>query len=309
MSLADWSKRATLPHAPKNLRYKEFQIECGTLFVNQMGFCVVLQRINGATSHREAVRHYQHKFDFPYAKVVNELRKRFGSQPIGDTSFLVNVGNHDIKLDWKVSHIPSTSIAISILVEALFIDELCRVLERKSDTLLGGSSLASDLLVAEYADSLFPLGHPAGFLVASEEITQMENYYETWRLETRVATLHQRFTEAIMNRSLYQGHLERNRQNILNVLLATIAFLSLSQSSEPISKALSVINISISETSLSFAFINAAIVFLVFGSWKSLIKPWVGMKIKNSKRYRMTKVIYEAKSENRRERREISKYG
>lgn len=145
---SEWMKRESLPVAPKVLRYQQIQFDGAELFVNQMGFAIAFQRIQDATNYADAHRSYNQNFDQPYSDLSNALRKFFGISPIGDTSFVVALSAQELIIEWRAVHAPCTAIAITSLLEALFIDELCRVLERQSDSFLKESSLAQDRLLA-----------------------------------------------------------------------------------------------------------------------------------------------------------------
>ncbi len=286
---SEWSKRDTLPVAPKVLRYKQVKFNGAELFVNQMGFAIVFQRINHVTNYAEAHQCYSHNFEKPYSELSTALHKLFGIRPIGDTSFVVVLGAEKLTIEWQAVHAPCTSASITSLIEALFIDELCRVVERQSDSFLKESSLAEDRLLAEYAESLFPLAYPSGFLVEHVEISEMEKYYDTWKLAGRVISLHQRFTESVVNTALYNGHLERNRQNTLNTVLAAIALLSLAQVSPTISNILSKAAIATTEEQLNQFLISAAVVSLLYGGWQYIVKPWTSIIVDNIKRAYLTR--------------------
>ena len=293
-SFKDWIKRESLPIAPKVLRYKKIKLGSSQLFVNQMGFIIAFQELKKVSNFEEAIDFYHTKFDRPYNRLCKELHKYFGTNPICDSSFIVEYGSEKLSVEWQISRIPSEKLFLTTLIEALFIDELCRALERKSDLFLKESSLAEDRLLAEYAQSLFPLAYPSGFLIGTLEINKMEIFFDKWKLGERVASLHQRFTESVMNTALYNGHLEKNRQNILNMILAAIAFISLSQVSEPISIFFEYLQLSVSSDLLNNVFICIALFLLTFGFWRYVINPWSSIFYDNIKRKYLTKKIQDS---------------
>lgn len=284
----DWIKKEFYPNAPKIIRYLRINLDDSEIFVNQMGLVVAFQELKSASNYNEALEYYNTKYDEYFDSISTELCNYFGLRPICDSSFMVEYGSKKLSIKWRITKIPNTEFSLTTLIEALFIDELCRVLERKSDVFLKKTSLAEDRLVAEYAQSLFPVAYPSGFLVGNSEINQMEIYFKNWKLGERVASLHQRFTESVLNTALYNGHLEKNRQNILNMLIAAIAFISLAQVSEPISIFLKLLNLSAAPALLNNIFIGLALILLFYGVWRYLLKPWISILYDNIKRRFLT---------------------
>jgi len=283
-----WIERESLPVAPSALRYREIIFPTASVFINELGFAVVFQSLPDATNYEEANQSYKLDFDIPYTQLCDSLNKFFGRHLIKETSFILEIGSQKLVVDWSEVHAPNNSLSATILIEALFIDELCRALERLSDSFLGESSLAEDRLLVEYAECLFPLSRPAGFLVSKPEIGQMEEYFEKWSLGERVMSLRARFAESVTNTALYRGHLEQNRQGALNAVLAGIALLSLAQVSKPISEVLSKINVLFSETQLNQAFVLIAIFLMILGGWRYIVRPMISIWSDNIKRMYFT---------------------
>jgi hypothetical protein len=109
----------------------------------------------------------------------------------------------------------------------------------------------------------------------------------TAHLFARVKSLRTRFTESVANTTLYRGHLERNRQGMLNAILAGIALLSLAQVSRPISDVLAKFAIMRTESQLNQLFVVFAVIIMLVGSWRYAITPTVGIWFDNFKRWRV----------------------
>lgn len=272
-----WATRDSLPVAPGALRYCRVEIAGAALFVNELGFAVAFQLIPHARSASEARRAYDTDFQVPYDTIKQAMARRFGKCIVGETSFVARIGGSKTVISWNEVCVPGGAADCAVLVEALLIDQLCRSLERRSASFAHESSLAHDRLLVEYAESLFCLSTPAGFLVDKAEIDQMERYFAQWKLGNRVTQLRARFAESVTNTALYRGHLERNRQNALNAMLAAIALLSLAQVSGAIAAVLKKLSIEATEPQLNQAFAAIALFVLLVGGWRHIAKP--GMSI------------------------------
>jgi hypothetical protein len=272
-----WETRASLPMAPLVLRYVEIPLDGNLAFINQLGFLVVFQRIVDAKNYAEAHAKYDSDFDSAYAGVLKTVHAKLGLKPIGETSCIVVFGSQEVAIDWSASHLPPTPLASTVLIEALFVDELCRALERHSESFIDETALVKERRLVEYAECLFPLSEPSGFLVDKLEIELMTHFYKSWMLKDRVDGLRRRFAESVTNTALYRGSLERNRQAALNSMLAAIACLSVAQVSKPISEVLAKLGIELSESSLNQFFAFFAVVVLFFGLWRYWIRPSIGL--------------------------------
>ena len=281
-----WTTRVSLPVAPSALRYREATLGAAHLFINELGFAVVVQPV---PAHSQAeLRHlYEHHFDGHYEFLVDMLRARFGPDVIGEASFELVAGAAAASVSWRTVELPAAGIAMAILVEAVLIDELCRALERRGDAFARKSSLADDRLLVEYAECLFALSTPAGFLVEQTEIDTMNLFFASWKLDARVMSLRVRFTESVANTALYRGHLERNRQGMLNAILTGIALLSLAQVSRPIAEVLAKIRIECTESQLNQIFVVIAVIIMLMGSARYAIRPTLGIWLDNFKRWRI----------------------
>lgn len=283
-----WTTRASLPVAPSALRYSRVMLGTAHMFLNELGFAIVIQAVPAHTSV-ELHYLYEHHFDAHYAFMLDVLKARFGPDVIGETSFELVAGGaaHSVSVSWRTVELPAAGAGLAILVEAVFIDELCRALERRGDAFARESSLADDRLLVEYAECLFALSTPAGFLVEQTEIDTMDLFFASWKLDARVRSLRTRFTESVANTTLYRGHLERNRQGMLNAILTGIALLSLAQVSKPIAEVLAKLAIVRTESQLNQLFVVIAVVIMLTGGWRYAIKPAVGIWFDNFKRWRI----------------------
>jgi hypothetical protein len=281
-----WTTRVSLPVAPSALRYCKVVLGTAQVFVNELGFAVAFQPVP-AQSRAELDHLYEHHFDAHYEFFLALIRSHFGTGVIGEASFQVVAGSSTHSVSWRTVELPAPGVGLAILVEAVLIDELCRALERRGDTFARESSLADDRLLVEYAECLFALATPAGFLVEQTEIAQMDVFFASWKLYARVTSLRTRFTESVANTTLYRGHLERNRQGMLNAILTGIALLSLAQVSGPISAVLAKLAIVRTESQLNQVFVVIAVIIMLLGSWRYAIKPTVGIWFDNFKRWRV----------------------
>lgn len=281
-----WATRVSLPVAPSALRYCDMTLGTAHLFVNELGFAVLVQPVpvqNGAELHHL----YDHYFDAHYEFIVGLLKARFGPDVIGETSFELITGAAASSVTWRTVELPAAGVGLAIMVEAVLIDELCRALERRGDAFARASSLADDRLLVEYAECLFALSTPAGFLVEQTEIDTMNLFFASWKLDARVMSLRTRFTESVANTTLYRGHLERNRQGMLNAILTGIALLSLAQVSKAIADVLAKLAIVRTESQLNQLFVVIAVIIMLAGGWRYAIKPTVGIWFDNFKRWRI----------------------
>lgn len=275
--LRDWITRDSLPLPPAVLRYKVCRFDNMHFLINQFGFAVVFQYIPDANSYTDALRTYEKKFDLMYSEAVDYLSKTFGKGLTGESSFITAIGSEKLCVEWRITHVPMNDYSLPILVEALFIDELCRVMERRSSIFVEHCSLAEERTLVETAEALFPLHEPSAFLVSRDEINHMEAFYKNWNLQRRIHSIRSRFAESVSNTALYRGHLERDRQGALNTLLAAIAALSLAQVSGPLSEVMSTLGIQIQTSRLNQLFVVFAIVLLLWGFYRNILHPKLSM--------------------------------
>lgn len=271
----NYEKRESLTDIPNALRYRHLKHELLTLWINELGFLIALQPIPNTDSLSKAHSEYHNNFDRHYASALQEISSVANKHIEAETSFLVCVGSQERVVDWKAVHMPSDDISMRILLEAVFIDLICRAIDKRSRSFVGKSSLAEERLVVEYVENLFPLAIPAGFLVAKNEIAQMSQYYSAWKLDERVAAIRGRFAESVTNTALYRGHLDRHSQSAMNFLLAAIAVLSLSQVSEAISDTLNTLDLCTTKDGLNKIFAIIAVTLLAWGILRHVFWPRV----------------------------------
>jgi hypothetical protein len=83
-----------------------------------------------------------------------------------------------------------------------------------------------DALV-DCSDELFNLSRPERFLVSDEEIRLMAEFYRKWRLGAYIEHLRGSFNQALTNYQLYWESSVKVRETTMNLLLLTIALVSL----------------------------------------------------------------------------------
>lgn len=286
-----WLTRDSVPTPPIALRFRLLEVEDCIVCINQLGFAAVLQPMPGVSSPSEADDRYNLGFDGPYAHVCSLLRQVFGSRPIGDTSFVVEVGAPSLMVGWRLVQLPSHGVFASVFFEALMIDELCRALERRSQSFMNESTLPEDRYLVQYAECLFPLSEPAHFLVDEFEIEQMSQFYSNWNLGKRVSSLRQRLAESVTNTALYRGHLERNRQGALNALLTSVALVSLAGVSASLERVFTSMSVPISGVQFDQIFAGGALVVLLAGVLTYIVKPKVLILLDDVKSMRLSRSV------------------
>lgn len=279
-----YEKRESLTYVPHALRYRLLKHESLTLWVNELGILIAFQPIPNAVNLANAYSEYRNNFDAHYAVALNQIASIAVRSIEAETSFLVCVGSQELEVEWKAVHLPHDGISIRILLEAIFIDQICRTIDKRSQSFVNKSSLAVERLVVEYVENLFPLAIPSGFLVAKSEVEQMSLYYKTWQLNERVAAIRGRFAESVTNTGLYRGHLDRHSQNAMNYLLAAIAVLSLAQVSDAISDTLRTLSIDTTKDGLNRLFATIAVTLLTWGFLLHIFWPSVSLWIDDAKR-------------------------
>lgn len=280
----NYEKRESLTNIPNALRYRHLNHESLTLWINELGFLIAFQSIFNADSLSKAHLEYRNNFDSYYASALQEIAIVANKRIEAETSFLVYVGSQEMVVDWKAVHVPHDAVSIRILLEAVFIDQICRTIDKRSRSFMGKSSLTEERLVVEYVENLFPLAIPAGFLVAKSEVAQMKQYYLSWQLDERVAAIRGRFAESVTNTALYRGHLDRHSQSAMNSLLAAIAVLSLAQVSEVISDTLRALTFCITKDGLNKIFATIAVILLAWGILRHVFWPTISLWIDDAKR-------------------------
>lgn len=283
-SFGSYEKRESLTSTPRALRYCKIEHESLSLWINELGFLIVLQPIPKVGNLSEAYREYRNCFDLYYVAALKEVASIAEKNIDAETSFLVCGGSQELAVDWKAVHLPTEELSTSIFLEATFIDLTCRVVDKRSQSFIGKSSLAAERLVVEYVENLFPLAIPAGFLVATDEIQKMGRYYSAWQLGERVAAIRGRFSESVTNTALYRGHLDRHSQNAMNFLLAAIAVLSLSQVSEAISNTLKSLAVCVPNDHLNSVFAAVALGLLVWGFLEHVLRPKLSLLLDDARR-------------------------
>lgn len=280
----NYLKRESLTSIPNALRYQNLKHKSLNLWINELGFLIAFQPLQNVDSLSKAYSEYRNNFESHYATVLQEVESVVNKPIEAETSFVVYLGSQEMVVDWKAVHIPNNDISKSILLEALFIDQICRTIDDRSRSFVEKTSLAEERLVVEYVENLFPLAIPAGFLVAKDEIDQMKKYYSAWQLSERVAAIRGRFAESVTNTALYRGHLNRHSQSAMNFLLTAIAILSLAQVSKAISDTLLVFTVFITQDELNKIFAIIAFLLLAWGILRHILYPSISLWFDDAKR-------------------------
>lgn len=276
----NYEKRESLTDVPNALRYQRLKHDSLTLWISELGLLVAFQRLE-VDNFTRARLEYQNNFEYYYSNALIEVSSIFHKPIESDTSFLVNIGFDELTIDWKTVHVPINDLSCRIMLEAIFIDELCRTIDKRSRSFISEANLAEERLIVQYVENLFPLAIPASFLVAKFELDEMDQYFSAWRLGERVAAIRARFSESVTNTSLYRGHLDRHRQSAMNSLLAAITVLSLAQVTDAISNVLLTLSLHITKDELNKIFAIIAMLFFAWGFLNHLLRPvvslWIGV--------------------------------
>lgn len=294
-------KRGTLSDPPRLLRYKkvdDYAVKekngrvIGTeVFVNELGFVVALQKISNQCNS-DINRIYDEDFIELYQNMTHIISDLFGKKPFEESSCKLSVySQYNGESSANQPEISSEKIAINedrissvILIEALFIYQLCRTVKRKSELLLYNKSLVSELICIEYIEALFPFSEPGGYLVNEREKKQMKSFYEMWKMGDDINSLRARFSESITNISLYRSHIERNRQAMLDFTILGLTFLTLTQVSAPISEIAIKFGVLLSIQTINQICVFCSIACLIIGSWSFIVKPKIAFIIEKVKR-------------------------
>jgi hypothetical protein len=296
----DYEERDSLLVIPDALRYRRIPHSRFELWVNKLGLGIAFQRVLGVSEWQQALDIVTNEsFEEYYQDARTHLSGMVREPVEADSSFLLQVGADETEVDWNFVRLPAQPIAHSILLEALFIDVLCRAIDRKSRTFVGDSNLADERLVVHYVENLFPLAVPEGFLVSSIEIGQMRKYFQAWRLGERVAATRARFSESVANTSLFRGNLEKHRQSAMNCFLAAIAVLSLAQVSEAIADVLRTLSLAVTKEGLNRAFAVLAAGLLAWGFFRHVVGPAVLLRFDTARRKALTRRFLPAQREGR----------
>jgi hypothetical protein len=294
-TIEKYEARDSMLLVPDALRYRHIRSGRFDLWVNKLGLGVAFQRIVGASDWQQALAVFNDdRFEEYYSDVMTHL-SGIAREPVeADACFLLQVGATTTEIEWKYVKIPSQPIALRLLLEATFIDNLCRTIDKKSRTFVYGSSLADERLAVHYVENLFPLAVPEGFLVTESEIDQMRKYFQAWRLGERVAATRARFSESVTNTGLYRGNLEKHRQSAMNSFLAAIAVLSLAQVSDAITEVLQAISLTVTKQGLNQALAVMAAGLLAWGFSRHVVGPAVVLRVDSVRRRSHTKRLLPA---------------
>jgi hypothetical protein len=296
-----YEARDSLLVTPDALRYRHIEHSRLDLWVNKLGLGIAFQRVSGVTEWQQALDIFNADlFEEYYQDAMTHLSGIVGEPVDADFCFLVQVGADETEIDWKFVKIPAQPLLLKLLIEATFIDVLCRAIDRKSRTFVGDSNLADERLVVHYVENLFPLGVPEGFLVSSLEIGQMRQYFQAWRLGERVAATRARFSESVANTSLFRGNLEKHRQSAMSCFLAAIAVLSLAQVSDAIADVLRSISLAVTKEALNRVFAVMSAGLLAWGFVRHVAGPTVLLRVDSAKRKSLTRRLLPVEDSRRR---------
>src|SRR5882724_11878997 len=139
--------RSSLTTVPNALRYQRLNHSSLCIWINELGLLVAFQPVPTADSLTKARLEYDDHFHPHYATVLREVALISGRVIAPDTSFIVVVGAEKPLVEWDQVQVLPDPAAAQILLEAIFIDELCRAIDRRSRTFVGESSLVQERLV------------------------------------------------------------------------------------------------------------------------------------------------------------------
>lgn len=204
------------------------------IWINKYGAVVVFQDVSeyciGKVNAEDLYRN-GNQFKPIYRTFVEDTRD-YLKAPVGDSdyTFFVTVGAPVDKFEWGRIELAGSTNRRMILVEALFVFQLCS----QAETLLNQLDLRRHdevfhLLVVNYTEDLFNTEEPSGFLVADKEIKLMRELYEVWNITTRIRLIRERFNQSVQNYSFMWQYRDRKQETLMNLFLAGIAALSLLQ--------------------------------------------------------------------------------
>lgn len=291
LPFSEWVRRDSLTTVPVALRYCELETRVGFMLVNQLGIVLVFQRIKDALEHKVAKGRYDDAFEMLFNEVRNEMHHVFGCEGTADTSFFLEVGPKARTITWSEVSIGPKATESVAFIKALFIDELCRVMERNSVLFTKQASVAADRKLVELAEALFPLASPPTYLSSSQEIAEITNYYDAWNLTSRAMGARQKFAESVANTQLFRGHLERNRQSVLNSVMLSIAFVSLAQVSTQVASVIALTGLTVSVGLLNQMFVALAVFVLVSGVSRFVLWPALVLQTDSIKRWRIARRV------------------
>jgi len=296
-----YEKRSSLTNTPNALRYVRLNSDSVYSWVNRLGLVVVLQKVNNVGDLKSCCNEYDNNFDFHYSLLLHEVGDLLNIKVEAESSFMTYIGSEKTTVEWRIVQVPCDNISISLFVESVFIDLMCRVVDKQSVSFLESTSIVEEKRMVEYVENLFPLAIPSGYLIDEREIKEMGKYYFAWRLSDRVGVIRSRFAESVTNTALYRGHLEKYRQNAMNSFLAAIAVMSLTQVSTDVITVFGVVYGELEKGIYYFLLLLIASIFLMYGIVFNIIIPFVVLWYDRVRQKLYTKTLLKKISFNKNE--------
>jgi hypothetical protein len=273
LQLPSYERRDSLVFVPSALRYDCVTRQPDELLVNSFGTLVAVQQLEAdALSEDELRRMYESDaFDTPYARVVDEIRDISQEERVDfDFSFAWYAGSSR-RIAWDFVSLPVTETNRAILLEAVLIYQLCKLTETAIVAIPTQRRAGRiDPQMRRYTEDLFGLAHPDAFLTNHHEIELMTEFYEAWGIGDAITRLRDRFDQATSSYAFYWEHAERRRDTVMNLLLGSIAAISLVAAQEQIGDLLSV-----NQTAVGFVALIIAAVLVVSAGYVALVSDRV----------------------------------
>lgn len=230
ITIDDFCRRESLVTYPRVFRYKQFADNEGyTYFVNEYFSVLCFQNLS-TDSIDEARQKYQsvESFDSLYLSAVSSTCERFGMR-FKDADFSLSLFlDSSFELGWSECILDRKEPAQLIcFIEACFLFQLLTEIRRKVPLITEKRrSFVFQRALVDQAEDLFWAETPSGYLVGDTEIRFMASFYSSWDLGEGIRAMRERFSQSVGNHTFFYDLVSRDREQLLNLLLAAIAIFS-----------------------------------------------------------------------------------
>ncbi|RZM79682.1 hypothetical protein [Leptolyngbya iicbica] len=233
LDLNGFHRRESIVQYLRTFKYQQIEFSSYNAWCNEFGSVIAFKKIDSCHSISDAMEVYNSSetFDPIYRKFVEDAKEnlKFKGKD-SDYSFVFGISDSFSKdeISWNRVFLRENYLNFFLLLEAIFVYQLCKLLEAEISRVPGEIGRFSwQRKLVEYTENLFSLQYPSQFLIYNIEIDFMQVLYSAWGLDSYIASLRSRFEQSISSYTFYWDYLEKQKSDTMNILLAAIAILSL----------------------------------------------------------------------------------
>jgi hypothetical protein len=270
MTVVGRESRDALVDPPPALSYRTFPQDSQNIVIaSGLGGLIVIQRVGEAATKAEAMSFYSDESFGPWYMRAVEIAASFTGREIRDFSFSFLWHDIDSPADIEWRYVRLSSAWRPLVIEATLVWCLAQVVDDaiRGIPLVRAAGQVDRSFVSQALD-LFALGNPRQVWTNHDEITVLEQFYDSWRLRERITESRSRFDQAASGFSFYWEAAERRRETTLTLALAVVAVVGLLQADTQLQRITG-----LTAKTIDWAIVGLAALLVAAIVWRAFVAP------------------------------------